>query len=78
MKKTPRKRLTTATTPMKSEPLCPSCGVPWIAHLGVAGTCAELMKLKAVIRRIKKSFLDEGSDALFAAKMVEILEEVEE
>lgn len=24
---------------------CPSCGVPWLDHLGMTGTCAKLQRL---------------------------------
>lgn len=26
--------------------VCPSCGVKWIDHLGIQGTCAELQRVK--------------------------------
>lgn len=27
--------------------VCRSCGVPWGDHLGIAGTCAEVLRLRA-------------------------------
>ena len=34
------------------EPSCPSCGVPYVDHLGLVGTCAKLRKAVAVLRTI--------------------------
>ena len=32
------------------EPSCPSCGVPYVDHLGLVGTCANLLKAKEQAR----------------------------
>lgn len=60
------------------EPACPSCGKPWVEHLGIAGTCAEVRRLKDVIRRAISAFFQDGPDGVVAAKMVKILEEVDQ
>ena len=31
------------------EPRCPSCGVAWVEHLGMIGTCRELQQARADI-----------------------------
>lgn len=33
------------------EPKCESCGVEWLEHLGIEGTCRELLKADAAIKR---------------------------
>lgn len=37
-----------------SEPVdrCESCGVPWLRHLGIQGTCAELQRLRNALHAI--------------------------
>lgn len=41
---------------MKREYLkCPSCGVKYIDHLGLIGTCEELQKYKKTIEDIRAS-----------------------
>lgn len=31
---------------------CGSCGVPWVEHLGLIGTCRELVRLRAALHAI--------------------------
>jgi len=33
-------------TDTEDEPRCKSCGVPWVEHMGIEGTCAENKKLR--------------------------------
>lgn len=36
---------------MTTSPLvCPSCGVAWVDHLGIEGTCAKLQKAVGTLR----------------------------
>lgn len=39
--------------PTTREQTCPSCGVPWSAHLGVAGTCRDLAAMKARVAELE-------------------------
>lgn len=32
---------------------CTSCGVPWVDHMGIIGTCAENIKLKKEIEELR-------------------------
>ena len=38
------------TLPPVVEPSCPSCGIPYVDHIGLVGTCAELLKAKEQAR----------------------------
>lgn len=33
-------------------PRCESCGVPYVKHLGVVGTCAEKTRYLSLLRRV--------------------------
>jgi len=35
-----------------NEPRCPACLVPYVKHLGIAGTCAELTAAKKQIAKL--------------------------
>jgi hypothetical protein len=53
------------TFQMIDELKCPSCGVPYDAHLGLIGTCAELQRLRAALDDLAKRILqrrDEKAD----------------
>ena len=32
---------------------CTSCGVPWVDHMGIIGTCAENIKLKKEVEELR-------------------------
>lgn len=35
------------------EPACASCGVPWVDHLGIVGTCARLAEANAKMAELE-------------------------
>ena len=35
-------------------PKCTSCGVQWEDHMGIIGTCAENIKLKAEVAELRE------------------------
>lgn len=37
---------------------CPSCGTAYTAHLGLVGTCAELVRLRELLRRVAQGLED--------------------
>lgn len=39
---------------MTEERKCPACGVAYVEHLGLIGTCKELQELKALKSRIEQ------------------------
>jgi septal ring factor EnvC (AmiA/AmiB activator) len=45
-----------------SEPACPSCGVPFVDHLGLAGTCQELQSTNATIATLRATVADLQAD----------------
>jgi hypothetical protein len=51
------------TTP----PVCPSCGVPWVDHLGMTGTRKKLQKALETMRVVRE-WLDVGGHDLSVAK----------
>lgn len=54
---------------------CPSCGVYYIAHRGLIGTCAELHKAKLEIERLKMVLADYRNEQLnFNKREVEKIE----
>jgi len=42
-------------------PTCQACGVPFVKHLGIIGTCAELQHLKKIIAAALKTYESEKS-----------------
>ncbi|MCK9356374.1 MAG: hypothetical protein M0R22_04390 [Dehalococcoidia bacterium] len=40
-------------------PTCPSCGVPWRDHLGPAGMCAEVRRLKKIAEEALQTKIDQ-------------------
>jgi len=36
---------------------CPSCGTPYLAHLGMIGVCAELQAAKVEIERLREGLI---------------------
>lgn len=34
-------------------PPCRSCGVPWVEHLGMTGTCAKLVLMTKQVQRLR-------------------------
>ena len=34
------------TNSTESQPHCTTCGVPWVDHMGIVGTCAENAQLR--------------------------------
>jgi hypothetical protein len=41
-----------------SEPACPACGKAWAEHAGTINQCAQLLKAKATIKRLKAKVAD--------------------
>lgn len=39
-------------------PRCASCGVPYVRHLGLQGTCKALLEAKAEVERLQKEISD--------------------
>jgi hypothetical protein len=37
---------------------CPSCGIQYVQHNGLIGTCAELQKAKLKIERLEMNYSD--------------------
>lgn len=35
------------------EPKCPACNVPYIRHLGMSGTCAELLLVRSRYEKLR-------------------------
>ena len=45
-----------------NQPICKTCGVLWVDHMGIEGTCAENAKLRQErdeARRVLKSIVEE-------------------
>lgn len=64
-------------TKRPSRQRCGACGKPWTEHGGIAVTCAEVTRLRDIIRRARRSFATVGSDAKACADMFLILGEAE-
>ena len=48
---------------MTDKPKCPNCGVPWIEHLGIAGTCRKLELARTALKVIHTwASFDNGSE----------------
>lgn len=56
---------------------CQSCGQDFADHLGIIGTCAEVQRLRGIIRRAQAAFCGDGSDGAVAAKMFTTLAEAD-
>ncbi len=56
---------------------CEACGKPWTEHGGIAVTCAEVARLRDIIRRARRTFATVGKDAKICADMFLILGEAE-
>jgi len=41
---------------------CPSCGVPWVDHLGLVGTCAKLQEAMEALRVARTWLAVDGND----------------
>lgn len=48
---------------------CPSCGVPWVQHGGMMQTCAELRRLREVVKRARTIFSEHGPSVIASVKM---------
>jgi hypothetical protein len=67
-----------ATPPKRpSRQRCEACGKPWTEHGGIAVTCAEVTRLRDIIRRARRTFATVGKDAKICADMFLILGEAE-
>ena len=56
------------------KPKCPSCGVPYMDHLGLTGTCAKLKSSEKAVRELLNVLvkIDEGTKYLeWYSEMVE-------
>lgn len=40
-------------------PKCPSCGVEFIQHLGITGTCARVQELEKRVRELEQELKDQ-------------------
>jgi hypothetical protein len=49
---------------MTDEPKCKNCGVPWIEHLGIEGTCRKLETARTALRVIQTLVAFYGAPAL--------------
>jgi len=43
---------------------CPSCGIQYVQHNGLIGTCAELQRAKLKIERLEKVLSDYRNEQL--------------
>jgi len=39
---------------MTDDPTCPSCGVAYIDHLGLIGTCSRVIELEVEVRLLRE------------------------
>jgi len=54
--------------------VCPSCGVPWVDHLGMTGTCAKLREATRTLRTLKTILSSAEGDDVAARQAVEIID----
>lgn len=52
------------TIDMSDEHFCPSCGVQYIHHHGLIGTCSELQKAKLKIEKLEGVLADYRNEQL--------------
>lgn len=59
------------------EPRCPSCGKAHINHPGLAATCSENLRLKAIIKKARSEGAQNKSYQSVLFNMMNILAEAE-
>jgi len=65
------------TIDMSDEHFCPSCGVQYIHHHGLIGTCSELQKAKLKIEKLNGELAKLREEELkFNDHLIEILEKL--